>query len=75
MSTFTILRSSPKSLTSFKDMLDQKKFRDLDRMRPKMEVARFLIDFKPQFPKRDHKNSFCTENQQNSINNFLEDTN
>ena len=34
----------------------------------KMDVARFLLNCKPHFLKKDHKKSFYTKNQQNSTN-------
>ena len=67
MYTNTILRSSPKSKTSFKDMLDPKtsKFRPKG---PKMGDAKFFRNVNLNFPKEDHKNSYNTKNQQNSMN-------
>ena len=50
MYTITILRSSPKSQTSFKDMLD-----------PKWAGTKFLQTVNPNFPIEDHKNSFYTK--------------
>ena len=64
MYKITILRSSPKSHTSFKDMLDQKV--------TKMCGAKFFRTVNLNFPKEDHKNSFYTKNHQNSMNR-LED--
>ena len=54
MYTITILRSSPKSKTSFTDMLEPKR----SKFGPKKAVNL-------NFPKKDHKNSFHTKNHQN----------
>ena len=45
---------------------------NLDQKGPKMGEARFFPDCKHQFSKEDHKISFYTKNQQNSMNR-LED--
>ena len=65
MYTVTILRSSPKSQTSFKGLLDPKKG-------PIKGGAKFFRTVNLNFPKEDHKNSFYTKNPQNSMNR-LED--
>ena len=59
MYTITILRSSPKSKTSFTDMLDQKG-PNLDQKGPEIGGAKFFRPVNPNFPKEDHKNSFYT---------------
>ena len=41
---------------------------NLDQKGPKMGEARFFLDCKHQFSKKDHMISFYTKNQQNSIN-------
>ena len=71
MYTFTILRSSPKSLTSFKDMLDPKRSK-FGPKRAKMGGARFFRTANLSFTKEDHKISLYTKNQQNSMSR-LED--
>ena len=71
MYTITILRSSPKSQTSFKDMLDPKG-PNLDRKGPKMGRAKFFRTVNFNFTKEGHNNSFYTKNHQNSMNR-LED--
>ena len=66
MYTFTILRSSPKSLTNFKDMLGPKKVNTWTKNSPKW-AGKIFPDLKPQFSKEDYKNSFYTKNKQNSM--------
>ena len=71
MYTFTILGSSPKSQTSFKDMLDQKR----PKFGPKRDQNgrdKFFWTVNLNFSKEDHKNSFYRKNHQNSMNR-LED--
>ena len=67
MYTITILRSSPKSKTSFTDMLDSKRSK-FGPKKAKMGMDNFFPDCKPQFSKKDHKNSFHTKNYQNLMN-------
>ena len=47
---------------------------NLDQKGPKMGWAGFLRTVNINFPKEDNKISFCTKNQQNSMNR-LEDIN
>ena len=71
MYTFTILRSSPKSLTSFIDILDPKR----SKFGPKtaqMDGARFFLISNINFLKEDYKNSFYNKIQQNLMSH-LED--
>ena len=66
MYTVTILRSSPKSQTSFKDMLNPKR----SKFGPKRAQKGRGYIFRTvnlNFPKEDHKNSFYTKNHQNSM--------
>ena len=71
MYTITILRSSPKSQTSFKDMLDPKRSK-FGPKRAKMGRAKFFRTVNLNFPKEDHMNSFNTKNHPYSMNH-LED--
>ena len=43
---------------------------NLDQKGPKMGGARFFWTVNTNFPKEDHKISFYTKNQQNSINHL-----
>ena len=60
MHTITILRSSPKSKTSFKDMLDPKRSK-FGPKRAQNGRAKFFRTVNLYFPKEDHKNSFYTK--------------
>ena len=71
MYTITILRSSPKSQRSFKDMLNPKRSKYGPKM-PKMGEANFFRAVNFNFSKEDHKKSFYTKNHQDSMNR-LED--
>ena len=67
MYTVTILKSIPKSQTSFKDMLDPKRSK-FGPKGPKMGGAKFFRTVNLNFEKEDHKNSFYTKNHPNSMN-------
>ena len=56
MYAFTILRSSPKALASFKDVLDPKG-PNLNLKQPKMGGVRFFLILNLNFQKEDYKNS------------------
>ena len=63
MYTITILRSSRKSQTSFKDMLNPKR----SKFGPKRAENGQIYFFRTEninFPKEDHKISFYTKNQE-----------
>ena len=64
MYTFTIFRSIPKSLTSFKDMLNPKRSK-FGSKQPKMGGARFFLISNLHFPNEYYKNNFYIKNQQN----------
>ena len=68
MYTITILRSSPKSQTSFKRYVGPKKVQIWTKKGPQWVGLNFLRTVNLNFPKEDHKNSFYTKNHQNSIN-------
>ena len=68
MYTNTILRSSPKSQTSF-DMLDPKRPK-FGPKRAKMDGAKLFRTVSLNFPKEDHKNSFYTK-KSSKLNELL----
>ena len=61
MYTITILRSSPKSQTSFKDMLDPKRSKFGSKRGLQWVGLFFLRTVNLNFPKEDYKNSFYTK--------------
>ena len=72
MYTITILRSSPQSQTSFKDMLDPKRSKFGPKRAQNGQELNFFRTVNLNFCKGEHKNSYYTKNQQNSMNH-LED--
>ena len=70
MYTITILRSSPKSQTSLKRYAGPKKVQIWTKKAQKWAGLDFHQTANINFPKEDHKMSFYTKNQQNSMNHL-----
>ena len=67
---YTILRSSPKSQTSFKRYVGPKKVQIWTKKGPKWAGLDFYQTVNINFPKEDRKISFYAKNQQNSMNDL-----